>query len=301
MGSGNRAMWKEFGIIAGRYHKVSSSTPHPDDPSKRMFLLADELLAHDKKEVFKLASHLTNMHMTQGHFDKMKISNAVDLMSHRTACAIEELVREGENSLQALTTARFLKMVNRGFDLMCSRHPGMALSLIRPEKHDEAVAFLEFFVDLFLRRVAVLKTPAHTSYSIDDGAFFLADYRTSTPQEVRELVEGTGKINPEEGLVMPSTEKSAFLHLAGYLAAEVLKNNVTCGCGRSRHAIGEQALMHRVLQITEPLTELSPVIGGDTSSRHKPGSATSLLPTPLPRLQRQLNQDSVTRLPGTSR
>lgn len=88
--------------------------------------------------------------MVQGHFDKMKVSYAVDLMSHRTACAIEELVREGKISRQALTTAWFFKMVNRRFDLMCSRHPGMALRLIRPERHAEAVAFLEFFMDLFL-------------------------------------------------------------------------------------------------------------------------------------------------------
>lgn len=87
----------------------------------------------------------------QGHFDKMKVSYAVDLMSPKTGCAIEELVREGKISRQALTTAWFFKMVNRWFDLMCSRHPRMALSLIRPEKHNEAVASLEFFMDLFLR------------------------------------------------------------------------------------------------------------------------------------------------------
>ncbi|KAG0417407.1 hypothetical protein HPB47_005649 [Ixodes persulcatus] len=140
-----------------------------------------ELLAHDRKNVFKLASHLTDTHVVQGHFDKMK-----------------ELVREGKISRQALTTAWFFKMVNRRFDLMCSRHPGMALRLIRPERHAEAVAFLEFFMDLFLgvkieygTWKPYLKTHAHTSYFIDDGAFFLADYRAATPQEMRELVEGT--------------------------------------------------------------------------------------------------------------
>ncbi|KAG0445152.1 hypothetical protein HPB47_019099, partial [Ixodes persulcatus] len=79
-------------------------------------------------------------------------------------------------------------------------------------------------------RVTVLEDSEHTSYSIDDGAFFLADYCTATPQEVRkvrELMEGTGGADPEEDLMMPSTKKSAFLYLAGYLAASVLKNNVT--------------------------------------------------------------------------
>ncbi|CAN8021034.1 unnamed protein product [Ixodes persulcatus] len=49
---------------------------------------------------------------------------------------------------------------------------------------------------------------------------------------MRELVEDTGEADPEGDLVMPSTEKSAFLYLAGYPTASVLKNNVTCGSCR---------------------------------------------------------------------
>lgn len=349
MGAGNRAMWKDLNIIAGKHSRVSCSTPHPENPSKVIHFLADvphiiknlrnhlcrlqkivlpqdvvdkhnlpsdvvhlwpvkELMSHERGKAFKLAPHLTDTHLSQGHFDKMKVCYAVDLMSHKTACAIEELVKENVISSQALSTAWFFKTVNKWFDLMCSRHPGMAFSLAKPEKHDEAVAFLEFFMDMFqrvkigdgvwkpvqtgvllstssilalqktllhedkytfvltsrftqdslenlfsvvrgknpiptpyqckvaLRIISVsqyLKAPAHSSYSIDDGAFFLADYRSSVPQEVQEMVAGTGKADPDEDLVMPSTEESAFVYMSGYLAASVLKNNVTCSDCRS--------------------------------------------------------------------
>lgn len=67
-----------------------------------------------------------------------------------------------------------------------------------------------------------LKAPAHSSYSIDDGAF-LADNRSSVPQELQEVAAGTRKADPDEDLVMLSTEESAFVYMSGYLAPSVLK------------------------------------------------------------------------------
>ncbi|KAM7303561.1 uncharacterized protein ISCGN_013512 [Ixodes scapularis] len=154
--SGNRAMWKEFDIIAGRYCKVSSSTPHPDDPSKRMFFLAD---------VPHIIKNLRNL---------LCRSQQVVLPQEIVAASVENLfyVVRGKNPIPT---------------------PYQCKGAFR------IISVLQYF-----------KTPAHTSYSIDDGAFFLTDSRTATPQAMRELTEGTGEADPEEDLVMPSTEKSAF-------------------------------------------------------------------------------------------
>lgn len=47
-----------------------------------------------------------------------------------------------------LTTAWFLACCNHWFDLISSRHPVLALSYLNRAKHDEAVKFLESFIDL---------------------------------------------------------------------------------------------------------------------------------------------------------
>ncbi|KAG0444322.1 hypothetical protein HPB47_013927 [Ixodes persulcatus] len=95
----------------------------------------NELIAHEKGKTFKLAPDLTETHSSRGLFDQMKVSFAVERMSHKTACAIEKLVKKHVISPRALSTAWFFKIVNKWIDLICSRHPGMAFSLIRPEQH----------------------------------------------------------------------------------------------------------------------------------------------------------------------
>lgn len=346
MGSGNRAMWRDFGISAGRGSPVLCSASNPQDLSQPIFFLADvphivknlrnhlcrgqlihlppdivaklefpcdivglwpvkQLIAHEKGKQFKMAPNLTDTHISPGHFEKMKVSYAVQLMSHSTACALEELVRQRLLSPIALTTAWFFKQVNRWFDLMCSRHPCLALSMQRPDKHAEAVNFLESFIDMFsririgdgswkpvqtgvlistksilglqrrllvedgfsflltsrftqdslenlfsmirlknpiptpyqckiaLRVISVsqyLKAPKHGSYSTDDGAFFLADYRAAVQPELVAVLEDPESSEPDFDLQLDGPEKSAFAYMAGYIVTRVVNSNgcITC-------------------------------------------------------------------------
>ncbi|KAL1463996.1 hypothetical protein MTO96_027052, partial [Rhipicephalus appendiculatus] len=74
-----------------------------------------------------------------------------------------------------------------------------------------------------------LKHAKKGSYDIDDGAFFLADYRSKFPESVTKVIEGAVEDEVDDVLPeMSSTEESAFLYMSGYLASSVLKNNTTC-------------------------------------------------------------------------
>ncbi|KAH9364878.1 hypothetical protein HPB48_018179 [Haemaphysalis longicornis] len=50
---------------------------------------------------------------------------------------------------EALTTAWFVERVYRWFTLMTSRYIGTAMSMFKPDAHDEAVAFLKEFMEIF--------------------------------------------------------------------------------------------------------------------------------------------------------
>ncbi|KAH9360203.1 hypothetical protein HPB48_012094 [Haemaphysalis longicornis] len=50
---------------------------------------------------------------------------------------------------EALTTAWFVELVYRWFPLMTSRYIGTAMSMFKPDAHDEAVAFLKEFMEIF--------------------------------------------------------------------------------------------------------------------------------------------------------
>lgn len=41
MGRSNRAMWKQFGVNAGRHSRVVNMTPHPQVPGEQIAFLAD--------------------------------------------------------------------------------------------------------------------------------------------------------------------------------------------------------------------------------------------------------------------
>lgn len=263
--------------------------------------MACELVKHEKEKPYKLAPHLSEMHISPGHFHKMKVAPAAELMSHKTACAIEQLVDNGVLSTKAQTTAWFFRQVNRWFDLMCSRYIGTAFSQCKPEEHDKAVSFMQFFMTLFrdikiadgswkpvqtgvllstssilslqkdllkegykfvltarftqdslenlcsmirarnpiptpyqckmaLRVISVsqyLKHAKKGSYDIDDGAFFLADYRSQFSSSVTKVIEGAHEDEVDDVIPdMSSSEESAFAYLSGYLASSVLKNNM---------------------------------------------------------------------------
>lgn len=157
-------MWRDFRITAGRDSPVLCGAPNlffffscgrashckknfrnhlcrgqqirrPPDIVAKLELLCDilglwpvkQLLAHEKGKELKMALNLLDTHISPGHFQKMKVSYAVQLMSHSTACALQELVRQRLPSPItntkprtkswrrrpiALTTAWLLKQVN---------------------------------------------------------------------------------------------------------------------------------------------------------------------------------------------
>lgn len=131
---------------------------HPDDvknnslPSSVVSLdPVKRLVKFQEGSTFKLAPNLRPQVLEPNHFDKMKVSNAMSIFSHSTAVALRTMVKEHGWHEQVLATAWFIEQVNHWFDLMCSRHPVMALSRHNLTKHEEAVTFLQSFMDMFSR------------------------------------------------------------------------------------------------------------------------------------------------------
>lgn len=260
------------------------------------------LAAFQEGSVFKLAPKVRKELVDPNHFDKMKVSNAMTIFSHTTAVALRTMVQTHNWPEHYLVTAWFIDQVNRWFDLVCSRHPVMALSLHNPTKHQEAVTFLKDFMEMFgrlkignghfkpcqagvaLSTTSILELQQHLledrkfeflltsrftqdslenffstirlrnpiptplefkmslkiisvsqylkvattgSYEVDDGAFFLADFKTSTHTVVPVTETDTGNITfgrPH----LTETEGRAFFYYCGYIVSRVVKNNSTC-------------------------------------------------------------------------
>lgn len=98
----------------------------------------------------------------------MEVNLLTELMSLKAACAVEELFKDHALSPRAVSTAWFFKTVYKWLGLIWSRHPSMALSLFRPEKHEEAMAFLECFIDLFINlKIGDFRMKANADGSAD--------------------------------------------------------------------------------------------------------------------------------------
>ena len=82
------------------------------------------------------------------HFNKMKVSHAMNVFSMATASGLNFLVEQENFPAAFKTTAWFILQVNHWFDLMSSRHPVLALSKEKPEKFEEAVKFLSHFAEM---------------------------------------------------------------------------------------------------------------------------------------------------------
>ena len=97
----------------------------------------------------KLAPRLNMATLTPTHFDKMKVSNATRVLSHEVSCGLTYLVTKEGRDESYLTTAWLIKVLDRWFNLMSSRHPVMALSKMQPDKYEEAVNFLRAVIRIF--------------------------------------------------------------------------------------------------------------------------------------------------------
>ncbi|KAK8786890.1 hypothetical protein V5799_023338 [Amblyomma americanum] len=105
-----------------------------------------ELAVIDAERDLKLASHLKPAHLDPDHFAKMNVASSVAVLNHSVGAATRTLVSLRLLESEALTTAWFVERVFRWFTLMTSRYIGTAMSLF---KHDEAVAFLKEFMEIF--------------------------------------------------------------------------------------------------------------------------------------------------------
>lgn len=108
-----------------------------------------DLAKFQENKELKLAPHLTSAVLAPSHFEKMKVSNALSLISHSVSAGIRYMVECEGRSASNLTTAWFLEMMNHWFDLVSSRHPVMALSKLHQDKYAEAIKFLEGINTIF--------------------------------------------------------------------------------------------------------------------------------------------------------
>lgn len=87
------------------------------------------------------------------HFEKMKVSCALHIISHSVSTGLQFMLKNGlvEKQLQKEfeDTAWFIELLNRWFDLMASRHAAMALSKCKPEKYHAANDQLKTVIDVF--------------------------------------------------------------------------------------------------------------------------------------------------------
>lgn len=108
-----------------------------------------KLVEYQQDKDLKPAPNLTAKHLDPSHFDKMKVSHALNIFSHSVSAALKLMVETRQWDPHILTTCWFLDVMNRWFDLMSSRHPIIALSKFDIEKYNSAISFLDSVVDIF--------------------------------------------------------------------------------------------------------------------------------------------------------
>jgi len=111
------------------------------------------LVEYQKDKDLKPAPSLTAKHLDPSHFDKMKVSHAMNIFSTSVSSALRLMVESCGWEVDVLTTAWFLRTMNRWFNLMSSRHPVMAISKFDSDKYAETVEFLKFVVFLLTSRL----------------------------------------------------------------------------------------------------------------------------------------------------
>ena len=79
----------------------------------------------------------------------MKVSGALNFFSNSVKAGLHYLVECEGYSKDLLTTAWFIGMINKWFDLMSSRHPIMALSNVNESCYKQAILHLEQVIRVF--------------------------------------------------------------------------------------------------------------------------------------------------------
>lgn len=110
----------------------------------------EAVLKYDRKNDLKIANKLSDIHVSDGHFAKMKVNIAVQLFREAPP-AIRYLIKLKILDPEAEATAWFFDLVTKWYTLMSSRHPIVALSHFDRAKHQEAVGTLQLACATFTR------------------------------------------------------------------------------------------------------------------------------------------------------
>jgi hypothetical protein len=108
-----------------------------------------KLVEYQKDKDLKPAPNLTAKHIDPSHFDKMKVSQAMNIFSHSVSAALRLMIETQSWDRNMLTTCWFLELMNKWFDLMSSRHPILAISRFIEDKYDSTISFLSSVIDIF--------------------------------------------------------------------------------------------------------------------------------------------------------
>ena len=80
----------------------------------------------------------------------MNVRLAMGLFSRAVSDGLKYLVLEENYPKEFLTTAKFIEVMARWFDLVNSRHHGIALSKHNSREYERAIGHLQAVQDLFL-------------------------------------------------------------------------------------------------------------------------------------------------------
>lgn len=102
-----------------------------------------------RDEDLQLVPALTVKDLNTTHFSKMNVKSTLTVLGHPTSCAIEYLVVRGLVPQEFETTAWFIKLMIRWFQLMTSRTLVVAFGFKDMKKYEEAVQHLKLVIRVF--------------------------------------------------------------------------------------------------------------------------------------------------------
>jgi len=114
----------------------------------------EELCEFESGFELKVAYRLNeeNVHCSQ-HFSKMNVSTSRAVLCHRTGVGLKKLAQE-KNDPSFITTAWFVLLLNTFFQLVTSRHQGLALSKSDATAYEKAIAVIKK-VDLLFQHMLI--------------------------------------------------------------------------------------------------------------------------------------------------
>lgn len=110
----------------------------------------EDFYNHDKKYSLRAAPKLTDSHIFTNNFEKMKVKFASQVFSQTVASGLNLYIRFGVIPASAVSTAEFVEMMNKLFDLLNSSHTSSAKKFNRAFKKEEyQISFLRECFDFF--------------------------------------------------------------------------------------------------------------------------------------------------------